>query len=131
MIGASDEGAGSGGRIAIHLTEYFIFGGVLSALGGTSDGNHHGSPGTVFVNVTVGEELHRTLQIDNYNRGYLPVALAESSTTVYKFERIHLVRQGTLNVKQVTRYSTLFEGRELDVRCYAPFRLLPIIFSKS
>lgn len=62
------------------------------------------------VNVTVGEELHRTLQIDNYNRGYLPVALAESSTTVYEFERIHLVRQGTLNVKQVTRYSTFLRG---------------------
>ena len=99
----------------------------MSALGGTSDRNHHGSPGTVFVNVTVGEELHRTLQIDNYNRGYLPVTLAELGTTVYKFERIHLVRQGTLNVKQVTQYSIFFEGRELDARCYAPFRLLPII----
>lgn len=82
----------------------------MSALGGTSDRNHHGSPGTVFVNVTVGEELHRTLQIDNYNRGYLPVTLAELSTTVYKFERIHLVRQGTLNVKQVTQYSTFLRG---------------------
>ena len=101
MVGPSDEGAGSGGRIAVYLTEYFIFGGVLSALGGTSDNDHHGSPGTVFLNVTVGEESYRILQIDNINRVDLPVTLAESSTTAYEFERIHLVRRGVLKVKQV------------------------------
>ena len=99
----------------MYLTEYFIFGGVLSALGGTSDRNHHGSPGTVFVNVTVGEEPHRMLQIDNYNRGDLPVTLAESSTTVYEFERIHLVRKGTLTMKQVSENLKIYSTSERGV----------------
>ena len=85
----------------MYLTERFIFGGTLSALGGASGGSYHGSPGTVFVNVTVGEEPYRLLQIDNNNRGTLPVTLAETNTAFYEFERVHLVRQGTLNLKQV------------------------------
>ena len=75
----------------------------MSALGGASGRSYHGSPGTVFVNVTVGEEPYRLLQIDNNNRGTLPVTLAETNTVFYEFERVHLVRQGMLNLKQVRK----------------------------
>lgn len=88
----------------MYLTERFIFGGALTALGGISDRGHHGSPGTVFVNVTVGEEPYRMLKIDNNNRAaMLPVTLAETNTAVYGFERIDLVRKGTLDIKEVRK----------------------------
>lgn len=93
----------------MYLIERFIFGGTLSALGGTSDRDHHGSPGTVFVNVTFGAEPYRMVQIDNNNRGTLPVTLGEPNSILYEFERTHLVRKGTLNVKQV-RKLLMFQG---------------------
>ena len=56
----------------------------------------------MFINVTVGEEPYRMLQVDNNNRDtHLPVTLAETNTMVYRFERIHLVRKGMLNIKEV------------------------------
>ena len=95
----------------MYLTERFIFGGTLSALGGASGRTYHGSPGTVFVNVTVGEEPYRLLQIDNNNKGTLPATLAETNTAFYEFERVHLVKQGTLNVKQVRKVLILENKR--------------------
>ena len=104
--GPSYKGAGSGGRIAVHLTQPFIFGGILTALGGTSSSrsSYHGSPGTVFVKVTIGKEPFRMIQVDNNNRNtLLSVTLAESKTTMYVFETIHLVRNGALNIKEVLK----------------------------
>ena len=95
----------------MYLTDRFIFGGTLSALGGASGRTYHGSPGTVFVNVTVGEEPYRLLQIDNNNKGTLPATLAETNTAFYEFERVHLVKQGTLNVKQVRKVLILENKR--------------------
>ena len=106
LPGPSNEGAGAGGRIAVHLIERYIFGGKLTALGGTSgsSSSYHGSPGTVFVNVTIGEEPFRMIQVDNNNRNtLLPVTLAETDPVVYVFERIHLVKQGALNIKEVRK----------------------------
>jgi len=101
--GPSYEGAGSGGRIAVHLTEHFIFRGILTALGGSSGTNRHGSPGTVYIDVNVGEEPYRMIQIDNNNRNdLLLVTLAETKTVLYQFERIHLVRRGALAIKEVS-----------------------------
>lgn len=103
ISGPSYEGAGSGGRIAVNLTESFIFGGALTALGGSSGTNRHGSPGTVYIDVNVGEEPYRVIQIDNNNRDdLLLVTLAETNTTFYRFERIHLVRRGALAIKEVS-----------------------------
>lgn len=87
----------------MNLTERFIFGGTLTALGGSSGTNRHGSPGTVYIDVNVGEEPHRMIQIDNNNRDdLLLVTLAETNTALYQFERIHLVRRGALAIKQVS-----------------------------
>lgn len=87
----------------MNLTERFIFGGTLTALGGSSGTNRHGSPGTVCIDVNVGEEPHRMIQIDNNNRDdLLLVTLAETNTALYRFERIHLVRRGALAIKQVS-----------------------------
>ena len=109
ISGPSHEGAGSGGRIAVNLTERFIFGGTLTALGGNSGTNRHGSPGTVYIDVNVGEELYRMIQIDNNNRAdLLLVTLAEKNTALYRFERIHLVRRGALAIKEVSLQDVQF-----------------------
>lgn len=103
ISGPSHEGAGSGGRIAVNLTERFIFGGTLTALGGSSGTNKHGSPGTVYIDVNVGEEPFRMIQVDNNNRdSLLLVTLAETNTALYQFERIHLIRRGALAIKEVS-----------------------------
>lgn len=86
----------------MYLTENFIFRGILTALGGSSGTNRHGSPGTVYIDVNVGEEPYRMIQIDNNNRNdLLLVTLAEANTVLYQFERIHLVRRGALAIKEV------------------------------
>lgn len=91
----------------MHLIERFIFGGVLTALGGTSGRGYHGGPGTVFINVTVGEEPCRMLQVDSNNKNTPPLTLAEANTVSYGFERIHLVKRARLNIKQVRKQSFL------------------------
>ena len=56
------------------------------------------------MNVTIGEEPFRMIQVDNNNRNtLLPVTLAETDSVVYVFERIHLVKQGALNIKEVRK----------------------------
>ena len=56
------------------------------------------------MNVTVGEEPFRMIQVDNNNRNtLLPVTLAEKDLAVYVFERIHLVKRGALNIKEVRK----------------------------
>ena len=87
----------------MHLTERFIFGGTLTALGASSGTSKHGSPGTVYINVDVGEEPYRMVQVDNNNRdAMLLVTLAETNTALYQFERIHLIRQAALAFKEVS-----------------------------
>ncbi len=108
ISGPSHEGAGSGGRIAVYLTERFIFGGTLTALGGSSGNSKNGSPGTVYIDVDVGEEPFRMIQVDNNNRNsLLLVTLAETNTALYQFERIHLVRRGALAIKEVSKERVL------------------------
>ena len=87
----------------MNLTEQYIFQGVLTALGGASSSNQqHGSPGTVYVDVNVGDEPYRMLQVDNLNRDEtFKVFLVESGTTLFRFEKVHLVRRAVLAVKQV------------------------------
>ena len=115
-IGPSNDGAGSGGRIAVYLSERFVFRGVLNALGGSSvDAYAHGSPGTVYLNVNVGEEPYRMIQIDNRNRIDLPVILAESNTTVYLLERVHLIRNGIIAIRQVGKILVHCTGVQLNV----------------
>ncbi|XP_033745589.1 uncharacterized protein LOC117331103 [Pecten maximus] len=69
------NGAGSGGRIAVNLNELPNFRGSLVAQGGlASNGgstNQHGGPGTVFIKSTIGDTVSRYLWIDNQNRGTL------------------------------------------------------------
>ena len=87
----------------MYLTKHFIFRGSLTALGGDSGTKTYGSPGTVYIDVNVGEEPYRIVQIDNKNRdSLLPVTLAEANTSLYEFERIHLVRKGALAFKAVS-----------------------------
>ena len=75
----------------------------MTALGGSSGTNHHGSPGTVYIDVDVGEEPYRMIQVDNNNRdSLLMVTLAEANTVLYEFERIHLVKKGALAIKEVS-----------------------------
>lgn len=61
------NGAGSGGRITIYLSEYMLFNGNLIATGGS--GTYPGGPGTVYVQSDVGVDRWRELWIDNLNRG--------------------------------------------------------------
>lgn len=56
------------------------------------------------MNVTVGEEPFRMIQVDNnYRNILLPVTLAEKDPLVYVFERIHLVKRGALKIKEVRK----------------------------
>lgn len=63
----SANGGGSGGRIAIYLSEYMLFNGDLVATGGTA--NYPGGPGTVYVQSHVANNMHKELWIDNLGRG--------------------------------------------------------------
>lgn len=63
------NGGGSGGRICIDLWEDLRFMGTLSALGGASS-TRNGSPGSVWVNSTVGADVVTHLWADNLNRGW-------------------------------------------------------------
>ena len=102
--GPSNRGGGAGGRIAVNLTEQHVFQGSFSALGGSSvNSQQHGSPGTVYIEVNVGEEAQRTLQIDGVNRGEtFKVFLSEGGRILFRFDRIHLVRGAVLAVQKVS-----------------------------
>lgn len=63
----SANGGGSGGRIAIYLSEYMLFNGDLVAIGGTA--YYPGGPGTVYVQSHVADNMHKELWIDNLGRG--------------------------------------------------------------
>ena len=62
------NGGGSGGRICVYLSEQHRFLGELTALGGSSSAAH-GSPGTVWVNSTVGSDIVTHLWVDHASRG--------------------------------------------------------------
>lgn len=69
------NGPGSGGRIAVYLAEELSFQGTLTALGGSFSGvsgseYRHGSPGTVYVHSTVGDDITTQLWVDNADRSY-------------------------------------------------------------
>lgn len=100
--GPSQNGAGSGGRIAIILTKPLIYQGVIISLGGLSVSKHHGSPGTVYVETNIGNVTHRFLKIDNAGRSEShPVFLAEGASEEYYFDEVRLLRSGVLRAKQV------------------------------
>ena len=61
------NGGGSGGRIAVYLSEYMLFNGDLVATGGSAV--YPGGPGTVFVQTDVGNDRWRELWINNLGRG--------------------------------------------------------------
>lgn len=104
--GSSYNGAGSGGRIAVLLTNPLIYQGIISSIGGRSHRSSpaHGSPGTVYVETTIGDDVHRFLQVDNANdqNTALQVLLAEDGITIYNFDEIRLVRWGVLAAKQAS-----------------------------
>ena len=69
------NGAGSGGRIAVYLTEKLSFQGTFTALGGSftsvrRNEYRHGGPGTVYVHSTVGQDITTQLWVDNTDRTY-------------------------------------------------------------
>ena len=69
------NGPGSGGRIAVYLSEDLSFQGSLTALGGSFSGvsgseYRYGAPGTVYVHSTVGSDITTELWVDNAARSY-------------------------------------------------------------
>ena len=69
------NGPGSGGRIAVYLTEELSFQGTFTALGGSFSSvsrnkYRHGGPGTVYVHSTVGQDITTQLFVDNADRTY-------------------------------------------------------------
>lgn len=68
IIFSTGNGGGSGGRICVYISEQLRFLGVLTALGGSSSASH-GSPGTVWVNSTVGSDTVTNLWVDHASRG--------------------------------------------------------------
>ncbi|WAR26297.1 TENX-like protein [Mya arenaria] len=64
------NGGGSGGRICVDLAESLRYLGSFTALGGTSSGAYHGSPGTIWVNTTMGDDVSTHLWADHANKGW-------------------------------------------------------------
>ena len=99
--GSSRGGGGAGGRMAVILTEHFMFRGSLKALGGS--GTLFGSPGTVYIEMNIGERLHKILRIDNIKRSEnYKVYLAEAQSVKYDFDEVHLVNMASITIKQVS-----------------------------
>ncbi len=61
------SGSGSGGRIAVHISDVNHYRGALRAVGGLSSDKSSGGPGTVFVERKVGYDYHRRLIVDGNN----------------------------------------------------------------
>ncbi|XP_070533134.1 uncharacterized protein [Ptychodera flava] len=110
--GGTNSGGGSGGRIAIHVTNAYRFQGTLQALGGS--GSDHGWPGTVYIKQSIGDTNITSLFIDNVNRAsqttqcYKPVELDESGQRDFHFDLVSLDRRACLVIKtHATGTSTL------------------------
>ena len=103
----SNGGGGSGGRIAIYLTSEPQFEGTVQSLGGS--GVRHGSSGTVYTKISVGNETKSKLKIDNINRDetyYLTLKVNES-----RVDELEMRRKAVITLPWVSYpgYRTLFE----------------------
>lgn len=102
----SANGAGSGGRISIYLSEYMLFNGNVIATGG--GGSYPGGPGTVYIQSTVGDDEWRELWIDNLNRGSINTCSFRTNIDNVYLDNIHLNNRACAaptQVKTKTSYS--------------------------
>lgn len=93
--------------MAIHLeNDYFNFEGNLQATAGSVTYGTEGSPGTVYIQSTVGNDVTRLLKLDNVARGNeaacgYPTYLDEPGAT-YEFNEVDLRRRACLRLKSVS-----------------------------
>ena len=102
----SDSGGGSGGHVAVHLSEHYRFDGTLQALGGDgfSHGNRSGfaAPGTVLRLSDVGGEKTAQLSIDHQNRGTSSCDHSIYLPSLLEFATLNLVRTACVRVATVS-----------------------------
>ena len=104
MIG---NGGGGGGRISVYLGQQATFHGSIQAIGGRggNSGGHPGSPGTVFIEMDNGDELHRQLHIDGANFGRETECdysnVLTTANTVHSISDIYLTHRACMDVKAV------------------------------
>ena len=96
----SGEGGGSGGRIAILLSTPFRYRGVVTAVGGAST-KYPGGPGSVYIELTVGDALYRVLQVDSRNRA-TSLEITEGNGLLYHFHELRLFKKGAVSIKRVS-----------------------------
>ena len=97
------SGGGSGGYIAVYTHEVNGFSGIYLAVGGK--GHYWGSPGTLFIEVTNGNDIYRSLDIDGNDAGSTmacdyPFTL-DDEKSVHTFDDVSLKRKGCLQLKKV------------------------------
>ena len=101
----ADSGGGSGGHVAVHLSEHYRFDGTLQALGGDGFSYDHkrgfAAPGTVLRLSTVGGEKTAQLSIDHQNRGTSSCDHSLYLPSLLEFATLNLVHTACARVASV------------------------------
>lgn len=90
--------------MTVTLMKPFIFRGKLLVEGGESSSSNHGSPGTLYIQTSVGDEIYKLLCVDNLNRDEkFELVLNEPGTNEYRFSEVRLVRKAVITVSAVSK----------------------------
>ena len=109
-IGGEGKYGGSGGRIAIYLTEESLFKGTYKAVGGQGNeiSKASGGPGTVYLSDHRFGRLYQQLRIDHAGRDWNQyLTLDEPSKVDYYFDELHLTGGASLDMKLDYQEKTL------------------------
>lgn len=84
------------------MTKPFIFRGKLAVEGGKSSSSNHGSPGTLYIQTSIGNDVYKLLCVDNLDRDEkFKLILDEPGTNEYRFSEVRLVRNAVIAVNAV------------------------------
>lgn len=109
----SSSGGGAGGRVALYLTNFSPFKGMVSSFGGS--GGQYGAPGTVFIReYIIGIPMNTTVINNNKHITTAKTKIMHGTKSSYFIGKLQLVEGATLEVATLPNTQMNIKVNEFD-----------------